>query len=95
VAFDSHATDLVRGAPRGRGQVYLRDLASKRTRLLSVTPRGRASARTSFSPALAAAGTIAAFPSFAYDLGPRDENHRVDISLRRTARARTQLISRP
>jgi Tol biopolymer transport system component len=95
VAFDSHATDLVAGAPRGRGQVYLRDVASRRTRLLSVTPAGRASARTSFSPALAAGAAIAAFPSFAYDLGPRDANQRVDIYLRAVARGRTRLLSRP
>jgi Tol biopolymer transport system component len=95
VAFDSHATDLVRGAPRGRGQVYLRDLAAGRTRLLSATPAGRASSRTSFSPALAARAAVVAFPSFAYDLGPRDANRRVDIYLRDVATARTRLLSRP
>lgn len=94
VAFDSHATDLVRGAPRGRGQVYLRDLASRRTRLLSVTRGGRASSRTSFSPALAARSAIVAFASFAYDLGPRDTNRRVDIYLRAVAAGRTQRLSR-
>jgi Tol biopolymer transport system component len=95
VAFDSHATDLVAGAPRGRGQVYLRDVGARRTRLLSVTPAGRASARTSFSPALAARAATAAFPSFAYDLGPSDANGRVDIYLRAVARGRTRLLSRP
>jgi Tol biopolymer transport system component len=95
VAFDSHATDLVAGAPRGRGQVYLRDVAHRRTRLLSATPAGRASARTSFSPALAARAAIAAFPSFAYDLGPRDANGRVDIYLRAAALGRTRLLSSP
>jgi Tol biopolymer transport system component len=95
VAFDSHATDLVAGAPRGRGQVYLRDVAGRRTRLLSTTPAGRASSRTSFSPALAAGAAIAAFPSFAYDLGPHDANQRVDIYERAVAQGRTRLISRP
>jgi Tol biopolymer transport system component len=95
VAFDSHATDLVRGAPRGRGQVYLRDLATRRTRLLSATPAGRASSRTSFSPALAARAAIVAFPSFAYDLGPKDANRRVDIYLRGVATGRTQRLSLP
>jgi TolB protein len=95
VAFDSHATDLVAGAPRGRGQVYLRDLAARRTRLLSVKRSGGASARTSFSPALAAKAAVVAFPSFAYDLGPRDTNKRVDIYRRSVAKGRTQLVSRP
>jgi Tol biopolymer transport system component len=95
VAFDSHATDLVAGAPRGRGQVYLRDLAARRTRLLSVRRSGGASARTSFSPALAARAAVVAFPSFAYDLGPRDTNRRVDIYRRSVAKGRTQLVSRP
>jgi Tol biopolymer transport system component len=94
VAFDSHATDLVSGAPRGRGQAYLRDLGAHRTILLSATPAGRASSRTSFSPALAARAAVAAFASFAYDLGPRDANQRVDIYRRNTAAARTQRISR-
>jgi Tol biopolymer transport system component len=95
VAFDSHATDLVAGTPRGEGQVYLRDLAAHRTRLLSATTAGRASSRTSFSPALAARAAIVAFPSFAYDLGPRDANHRVDIYRRDVARGRTQRLSLP
>jgi hypothetical protein len=94
VAFDSHATDLVSEAPRGRGQTYLRDLGAHRTILLSATPAGRASSRTSFSPALAARAAVAAFASFAYDLGPRDANQRVDIYRRNAAAARTQRISR-
>jgi Tol biopolymer transport system component len=94
VAFDSHATDLVAGAPRGRGQVYLRDLDTRRTRLVSVTPAGRASSRTSFSPAVAARTNAVAFASFAYDLGPRDTNRRVDIYRRAVSSGRTQRISR-
>ena len=95
VAFDSHATDLVAGAPRGRGQVYLRERTTGRTRLLSATPAGRASARTSFSPALAPSATIVAFASFAYDLGPRDTDRRVDIYRRNVVRAVTDRLSRP
>ena len=93
VAFDSHATDIVRGAPRGRGQVYLRDVAARRTRLISANANRRPSSRTSFSPALAARATIVAFPSFAYDLGPRDTNHRVDIYRRNVVRAVTDRLS--
>jgi Tol biopolymer transport system component len=93
VAFDSHATDLVRGAPRGRGQVYLRDLRSGRIRAVSVTLAGRPSSRTSFSPAIAANVATVAFPSFAYDLGPRDTNRRVDVYRRSVANGRTQRLS--
>ncbi len=94
VAFDSHATDIVRGAPRGRGQVYLRDVAARRTRLISSNADGRPSSRTSFSPALAARATIVAFPSFAYDLGPKDANHRVDVYRRNVVRAVTVRLSK-
>jgi Tol biopolymer transport system component len=93
VAFDSHATDIVAGAPRGRGQVYLRDVARGRTRLISATGDGRPSSRTSFSPAIAGRATIVAFPSFAYDLGPKDANHRVDIYRRNVVRAVTNRVS--
>jgi len=93
VAFDSHATDIVRGAPRGRGQVYLRDVAARRTRLISANAGRRPSSRTSFSPALAARATIVGFPSFAYDLGPKDRNHRVDIYRRNVVRAVTDRLS--
>lgn len=82
VAFDSHAADLVSSAPRGRGQVYVRDLAARRTVAASRRPDGRPSARTSFSPALAARGLVVAFPAFSYDLGPLDLNHRVDTYVR-------------
>jgi Tol biopolymer transport system component len=95
VAFDSHATDLVPGAPRGRGQVYLHDLPTGRTRVLSTTPTGRASERTSFSPALAASAAVVAFPSFAYDLGPRDTNRRVDVYVRSVVGGSTLRVSRP
>lgn len=47
-----------------------------------------------FSPALAANAAVAAFPSFAYDLGPADRNRRVDVYRRSAATGRTQRVSR-
>ncbi len=89
VAFDSHASDLARGTTGGRGHVYVARVAARaRPRLVDTRPGGGPSSRTAFSPALSADGTVVAFPTFAYDLGPRDVNHRVDVYVRALAGGR-------
>jgi len=86
VAFDSHAGDLVRSDTDGRGHAYVATVrAGAHPRLVDTRPGGAPSARTAFSPALSADGTTVAFPTFGYDLGPPDANHRVDVYTRRTA----------
>jgi len=93
VAFDSHAGDLIAQPTRGEGEVYLRDVARGRTRILSTRPDGHPSTRTAFSPAISADGALVAFPSFAFDLVAGDHNHRVDQFARRTGGDRARRVS--
>lgn len=86
VAFDSHAGDLTRADTDKRGHVY-RARIGEHPRLVDTRPGGAPSSRTAFSPALSADGRTVAFPTFGYDLGVADTNHRVDVYTRRgTAR---------
>jgi hypothetical protein len=86
VAFDSHASDLVRADTDARGHAYVATVrADARPRLVDTRPGGAPSSRTAFSPALSADGGTVAFPTFGYDLGPHDANRRVDVYTRRMA----------
>lgn len=104
VAFTSAATDL--GPPDGGASpdVYLRDLTTGTTTLISSRPDGNASQTdASGSPAISPDGAKVAFASNATDLGPTDTNDCPDISssprscsdiyLRDVAAGETTLVS--
>jgi Tol biopolymer transport system component len=93
VAFDSHAGDIIARPTAGEGEIYLRDMGTARTRILSTRPDGRPSTRTAFSPAISGDGSLVAFPSFGSDLVAGDDNHRVDQFSRRSGERRVRLVS--
>lgn len=79
VAFESWAPDLVPGAlARGRLGVFLRDLRTGSTQLLSTAAAGRADG-DSEAPAISADGSRVAFASLATNLVPGDSNHHSDV----------------
>jgi len=79
VAFESYAHDLAPGAVRtGIQNVFLRDLATGRTTLLSAAP-GRAGNGDSGAPTIDAAGERVAFESRADDLVPDDHNGHANV----------------
>lgn len=104
VAFTSGASDL---GPADEGfspDVYLRDLTTGTTALISSRPDGHASrSDSSRSPAISPDGSKVAFASNATDLGPTDTNDCPDISsslrscsdiyLRDVAAGETTLVS--
>lgn len=77
VAFDSSASDLVPGDGNGRQDVFVRDMATGRTRRASVDMGGGDPDALSFGPAITADGRHVAFDSMATDLVP--DGHDVDI----------------
>ena len=97
VVFVSEASNLVAGARRSVPQVYIHDLASGTTELVSQTPRGRPANGASLWPAVARDGLAIAFQSRASDLvcaldcpaGERDINLLSDVFMydRRTGRS--------
>ncbi|MGQ0847206.1 MAG: TolB family protein [Sporichthyaceae bacterium] len=80
LAFESWAPDLVAGAgiPHGGTGVYLRDLRTGTTTLLSAAVVGRADG-DSTAPSIDATGTRVAFGSLAGNLVPGDRNGHSDV----------------
>ena len=84
VAFQSLASNLVRGDTNRLSDVFVRDLATGRTTRVSVASHGRqarcgADSCESTSPALSAHGRYVAFQSSATNLVPRDTNRLGDV----------------
>jgi Tol biopolymer transport system component len=72
--------DLVPGQPGGgRKQIYLYDLATATTRLVSAGPSGVAGDGDSASPALSPNAGHVVFESQAANLGPADANGQADV----------------
>ena len=102
VAFVSEASNLIRTSVRGTAQVYVHDLSTGLTELVSRTANGQPGNGRSLRPAISGDGSRIAFQSLACDLhchgkcqtGERDINLLWDVfvhdpSTRRTFRAST------
>src|SRR5439155_9711766 len=103
VAFVSEATNLVRRRDRNRlPDVYVRDMATKHTELVSRTPSGEPGNGPSGHPALSGDGGIVVFQSEASDLicgvhcalPDRDINLVADVFRRDRAAGLTERVSR-
>ena len=86
VVFHSRASNLVPRDRNGKIDVFLRDRETRRTRRLSISPRGFGGNGHSTSPAVSTDGRIVVFDSSASNLVARDGNRKVDVFVRdRTA----------
>jgi Tol biopolymer transport system component len=92
VAFVSAATNLVPGASAGTN-VFVRDLKTRRTTMVSVSSAGTAANSASLRPAISADGRMVAFESFATNLVAGDRNAMIDVFVRDVRAGRTQRIS--
>ena len=94
VAFVSTATDLVATHTSGAGDVFVRDLQTGTTTLVSVNSAGTASGNgASESPAISANGRFVAFVSRASDLVANDTNDNYDVFVRDLQTGTTTLVS--
>jgi len=94
VAFQSLASDLVANDTNGTLDVFVRDLKTGTTTLVSVNSAGDGSANSlSFSPVVSADGRFVAFTSFASDLAPDDTNDTYDVFVRDLKTGTTTLVS--
>lgn len=82
VAFVSRATNLDPVDANHDADVWLRDLATNTTELVSVTPGGASGDRGSYQPSLSADGRRVAFTSRATNLVAGDGNDRNDVYVR-------------
>ena len=82
VAFVSEASNLVPGDRNGKSDVFVRDLRTGRTTLISVSSSGRRANGDSEQVAISADGRYLAFESAATNLVLHDTNNLPDIFLR-------------
>lgn len=94
VAFHSFAFNLVPNDFNGRRDVFVRDLQTGTTTLVSVNLSGNETSNgTSQKPTISADGRYVAFESDASDLVPNDTNTQSDIFLRDLQTGTTTLVS--
>jgi Tol biopolymer transport system component len=93
VMFTSSASDLGPSDTNGFGDIYLRDLVTGATTLVSTGSTGTNANETSYSPRFSPDGTAIAFNSRATNLGPTDTNGRTDVYLRDLTAGTTTLVS--
>jgi Tol biopolymer transport system component len=79
VVFASVATNLVSPPTAGTRQVFMKDLDSGATTLVSSTPAGIAGDRASTSPSISADGRWVSFDSQADNFNPADHNGDTDV----------------
>lgn len=94
VAFSSVAEDLVGNDGNGQEDVFVRDLQTGTTTLVSIDRQGSSSGTgRSFSPVMTSGGRIVAFVSNANDLVADDDNAVNDVFLRDLNAGTTTLVS--
>jgi Tol biopolymer transport system component len=94
VAFVSHAGNLVTNETlRESLQVFVRDLVTSNTVLVSVSTNGRGGLGNSISPVISSNGQFVAFASEADDLVDGDTNGVSDVFVRDLTSGITRLIS--
>lgn len=93
VAFSSDASNLAAGDTNKVSDVFLRALETSTTRLVSVTPGGKAGNGPSSDPSVSSDGRWVAFASEASDLVAGDTNGVQDVFVRDTTTGVTVLAS--
>jgi len=94
VAFTSDATNLTPGPVSGGRDIFVRDLQTGRTRVVSrAAPDDHPVGGASNSPSISADGEYVAFASFASDVVPGDTNGRFDVFVRDRLLGQTTRVS--
>lgn len=93
VAFDSTSSNLVAGEVPGWERVYVHDLVTGQTELVSVSSAGAEPNDISSGPAISADGQYVAFTSGASNLVPGDTNQRQDVFIRDRTTDETERVS--
>jgi Tol biopolymer transport system component len=92
VAFASEAENLVRGDRNGDRDIFVRDLKTRRTRLVSIGLNGADAHGGSYAPSISASGRFVAFHSHASNL-VKGDRHRSDVFVRDLMSGRTRRVS--
>lgn len=96
VTFESGASDLVAGDTNNDSDVFLRDLQTGVTTLVSVAANGDpATGPSGYSPTISAEGRYVAFISSASNLVATDTHGTTNVFVRDTVEHKTTLLSAP
>jgi Tol biopolymer transport system component len=93
LVFTSAADNLVTGDSNQAYDVFVRDLVTGVTTLVSGGRRGAPAAGDASAPAISADGRFVSFSSDAPNLVPGDDNGHADVFVRELATGRTRLVS--
>jgi Tol biopolymer transport system component len=93
VVFASDANNLVPGDTNNSSDIFLRDLSTNTTTVISVSGSGDRATGKSFSPSISADGRFVVFASDANNLVPGDTNNSSDIFLRDLSTNTTTVVS--
>jgi archaellum component FlaF (FlaF/FlaG flagellin family) len=93
VAYESSATNLVPGDVNGLKDIFVRDLQSGTTELVSLATGGAQGNGFSDYPSISADGRYVAFESTASNLAPGDTNTLPDLFVRDRQNGTTELVS--
>ncbi len=94
VAFTSAASDLVAGDTNARADIFLRNLTTNTTTMVSVNSAGTAGGnQRSFDPSVSSDGRFVGFSSSASDIVTGDTNSVSDVFLRDMSTSTTTLVS--
>lgn len=93
VAFDSMATNLVRGDTNGEPDVFVHDLQTGKTARVSLRSDGHQANRDNSAPTISADGRYVAFYSDASNLVRRDTNGKWDAFVHDRATGKTRRVS--
>jgi Tol biopolymer transport system component len=93
VTFSSLADDLVAGDANGQGDVFIRDLRTATTRLVSVSDDEQPASGGSWESAVSRDGRYVAFTSDASNLVEGDTNDRQDVFVRDLVEQTTRRVS--
>ena len=93
VTFISTATNLVSGDANGRLDIFVHDLITGNTSLISASSAGTQANGDSYSPSISRGGRYVAFESSATNLDDRDTTDEYDIYLHDMQTGATSLVS--
>ena len=93
IVFYSEASDLVSNDTNAWGDVFVRDMATGVTRLVSATPTGASGNRSSIGGIISGNGRYVLFTSHAGDLVSNDTNGAADVYVRDLQTNTTTLVS--
>ncbi|MDP9235178.1 MAG: hypothetical protein M3P01_11615 [Actinomycetota bacterium] len=93
VAFSSYASNLVPSDTNARSDIFVRDLDTNRTELVSVSSSGTHGNLGSYSPVISTNGRWIAFSSYANNLIPGDRNGEPDVFVHDLTTGTTEVVS--